>query len=402
LLYIYAMNYLDTLDQVKSYVAGLFQTGKGENLPYHNISHTEEVVENAVKIANYYRLSDQDFFILMAACWFHDLGYLQGCKDHELIGANIAKEFLLERNIPPAIVQEVEACVLATRMPQKPTNLLQQIICDADLYHLGTSAFKDRSKALRKESETFCEHAISKEQWRKENMKFLQHHHFHTAYGNQYLNKVKAVNLEELKKKTEQDAAKVPQVAAEEEKNEKKVKSDRPDKGIETMFRITSNNHQRLSDMADNKAHIMISTNAIILSVVLSVLLRRLEDNPHLIIPTIILLVISLVTMVFSILATRPTIPSGTFNQADIKAKSVNLLFFGNFYKMSLRDYETGMINMMEDREFLYGSLIMDLHSQGVVLGRKYRLLRIAYNVFMYGVIAAVLAFIIAMIWVTL
>jgi len=100
--------------------------------------------------------------------------------------------------------------------------------------------------------------------------------------------------------------------------------------------------------------------------------------------------------MVFSILATRPTVPPGTFTQEDIRERRTNLLFFGNFYNMSLVDYNAGMQEMMEDREFLYGSLVRDLYSQGVVLGRKYRLLRIAYNVFMFGIIASVLAFVIA------
>ncbi|MNV71534.1 hypothetical protein D3C71_1645580 [compost metagenome] len=190
--------------------------------------------------------------------------------------------------------------------------------------------------------------------------------------------------------------------AAAESKKDKKKKSERPERGIETMFRITSTNHQRLSDMADNKAHIMISTNSIILSVILSILLRKLEDNPHLIIPTLILLVICVVTMVFSILATRPSIPEGVFTPQDITNKKVNLLFFGNFYRMSLPDYEGGMIKMMEDRDFLYGSLIKDLYSQGVVLGRKYRLLRIAYNVFMFGIVISVVAFILASFLVTL
>jgi hypothetical protein len=168
------------------------------------------------------------------------------------------------------------------------------------------------------------------------------------------------------------------------------------------MFRISSNNHQRLSDMADNKAHIMVQTNAIILSVVLSVLIRKLEDNHHLIIPTIILLSVCVITLVFSILATRPTIPQGTFTKQDLDEKKVNLLFFGNFYRMNLEDYSKGMQVVMNDREFLYNSLTKDIYSTGVVLGRKYRLLRIAYNVFMYGIILSVLAFAIATLAVSL
>jgi hypothetical protein len=174
------------------------------------------------------------------------------------------------------------------------------------------------------------------------------------------------------------------------ELNEKKA---RPEKGIETMFRVSSANHQRLSDMADNKANIMITVNSIILSAILSLLLRRLEDQPYLTWPTFMLITVSLVTMVLSILSTRPTLPGGTFTPQDVDDKKVNLLFFGNFYNMQLTEYKQAMLKTMEDREMLYGSLIMDGYAQGIVLGKKYRLLRLAYNIFMFGLIASVIAF---------
>lgn len=148
--------------------------------------------------------------------------------------------------------------------------------------------------------------------------------------------------------------------------------------------------------MADNKAHILITVNSIILSVILSVLIRKLDNNTHLIYPTILILAASVATMVISILATRPTIPAGVFTQSEVDAQKVNLLFFGNFYKMNLDDYAKGMWKVMGDRDFLYGTLIKDVYAQGVVLGRKYKLLRLAYNIFMVGIVVAVLAFIIA------
>ena len=178
--------------------------------------------------------------------------------------------------------------------------------------------------------------------------------------------------------------------------NDKKSKAERPERGIETMFRITSGNNQRLSDMADNKAHILITVNSIILSAIISLVLRKLDENSFLTIPTFILLTISLLSMTFSILATRPAIPKGVFTPDDIDQKKVNLLFFGNFYKMHLEEYTSGMLKVMADKDFLYGTLIRDVYSQGVVLGRKYRLLRSAYNIFMFGLIVSVLAFIIA------
>lgn len=405
------MNYREILDQLRSHVANVFHAKNDVRLIYHNLNHTEQVVENAVKIANHYQLSDEDFFIVTAASWFHDLGYFFDCQHHEASGAGLATEFLKEKGVSAEVIDKVVNCILATKMPQNPDGLLEQIVCDADLYHLGSNSFKERNKLMRKEAEAFCDRALDKDEWRLKTIALFKAHHYHTAYCQNLLNAKKAENLAELEHKAvaaEKENAVVamgntPAEPLELKKDkEKKKKSDRPERGIETMFRITSTNHQRLSDMADNKAHIMISTNSIILSVILSILLRKLEDNPHLIVPTLILLVICVVTMVFSILATRPSIPTGVFTPEDINNKKVNLLFFGNFYRMSLPDYEGGMIKMMEDRDFLYGSLIKDLYSQGVVLGRKYRLLRIAYNVFMFGIVISVVAFILASFLVTL
>lgn len=411
------MNYREILDQLRLHVANVFQAQSDSRLIYHNLNHTEQVVENAIKIANHYQLSDEDFFIVTAASWFHDLGYFFDCSQHEASGAGLAAEFLKEKGIPEAVSAKIVKCILATKMPQQPESLLEQIVCDADLYHLGSDSFKERNKLMRKEAEAFCSRALDKDEWRLKTIQLFKAHHYHTDYCQNLLNAKKAENLAELMHKAKEAEKATPGVVVNapvnapllteknnplEVKKEKKKKSDRPDKGIETMFRITSGNHQRLSDMADNKAHIMISTNSIILSVILSILLRKLEDNPHLIIPTLILLIICVVTMVFSILATRPSIPKGVFTPEDIAQKRVNLLFFGNFYRMSLPEYEGGMLKMMEDREFLYGSLIRDLYAQGVVLGRKYRLLRVAYNVFMFGIIASVLAFITASVLVTL
>ena len=176
----------------------------------------------------------------------------------------------------------------------------------------------------------------------------------------------------------------------------KKNKKKDPGRGIDTVFRITSNNNQRLSSMADSKAHILIQVNSIIISVLLSLLLRKIEDHTNLAIPATLLLTVNLLTIIFSILATRPHIPPGKFSKEDLEEKKVNLLFFGNFYRMTLEEYAGGMLQLMEDRDFLYGSLIRDVYFQGIALGRKYRWLRLSYNVFMYGLIASVVAFMIA------
>jgi len=401
------MNYSDLTEDVRHELVHFFKKHQNPGFVYHSREHTEEVVAHVSEIADHYQLDEKDRFVVTTAAWFHDMGYFTGeSNGHEERGALAAEDFLKEKGVHEKQITTVKGCIMATKLPQSPNSLLEQIVCDADLFHFGTEKFAERNKLMRKEAEWRKGEKISKSDWRLGTIRLLESHHYHTSYCQDRLTDAKMKNLKKLKSKALdeeesepinlplQDSAKTDEKA--EAPEIKKPKYDRPDKGIETMFRITSNNHQRLSDMADNKANIMITTTSIILSVLLSVLVRKLEENPYLTIPTMMLIVICVITMVFSILATRPSLPHGTFTQDNIRDKNVNLLFFGNFYRMNFQDYSAGMQEMMNDREFLYGSLTRDVYSQGVVLGRKYRLLRVAYNVFMFGIIVSVLAFAIA------
>lgn len=397
------MEFHQILENIKLHTLNYFEHHHDKDLVYHDLQHTKAVVANATHIANHYQLNNEDFFVVITAAWLHDIGYFIDKTNHEEAGAAAADDILKEFNVDAALIEKVQGCIIATKIPQNPTGLLQEIVCDADLFHLGTEQFPDRSKLLRKEIELIKHVNFDKKQWRQKNIEMLQSHHYFTDYAKLLLNGQYQKNLDKLIAKqaestktpiappTQADAIETELMA-----NNKKSKAERPERGIETMFRITSGNNQRLSDMADNKAHILITVNSIILSAIISLVLRKLDENSFLTIPTFILLTISLLSMTFSILATRPAIPKGVFTPDDIDQKKVNLLFFGNFYKMHLEEYTNGMLKVMADKDFLYGTLIRDVYSQGVVLGRKYRLLRSAYNIFMFGLIVSVLAFIIA------
>jgi len=398
------MNYQKLTDKIAKHVAEYYDEHPHPELLYHNLDHTQYVVKAALKIAEYYQLNNEDLFVLSAAAWFHDAGYLVNQQDHEANGAKLAEEYLEKHDVDAGIIDKVVATIMATVMPQSPVTLLEQIMCDADLFHLSKKSFMEKSEELRKEMEALNNKEITKELWWPGTVAFMERHHYTSDYGRRVLEPKKAENLALLKAEVETnnhhtDYEQLEKDVAEEEpkkeKKEKKDKKDRPEKGIETMFRITSSNNQRLSDMADKKAHILITVNSIILSAIISLVLRKLDENGYLIMPTFVLLAVSLTSMTFSILATRPTIPHGTFEQKDLDDKTVNLLFFGNFYRMPMEQYKHGMQLVMDDKEFLYGSLIKDVYSQGAVLGRKYFLLRWAYNVFMFGLIVAVIAFII-------
>ncbi len=423
------MKFQQLLEDVKHYVVAYFDAYQDPHLIYHDLSHTKDVVSAATKIANHYQLSDEDFFAVIAAAWFHDTGYFTDKAEHEAKSISLAEHELKQLKVSAQVIDKVKGCILATEMPQKPKGLLQEIICDADLFHLGGSDFQEKSKMVRKEFEIVKGITIDKDVWREKSIELLQGHQYFTDYCRLLLGDQQQKNLDKLIKKQEEikdkkssaqpvegstivindededdedididddhDEDDDTTVSEDIEKYSKKLRKKKPEKGIETMFRISSANHQRLSDMADNKAHIMITVNSIILSAIISLVLRKMDEHSHLLFPTFLLLTVSLLTITFSILATRPSIPMGVFTREDIANKTTNLLFFGNFYRMSYEDYSDGMLKMMDDSEFLYGSLIRDNYSQGVVLGKKYRLLRISYNIFMFGLIAAVIAYIV-------
>jgi predicted metal-dependent HD superfamily phosphohydrolase len=388
---------------------------------YHNLDHTKGVVKACTEMADHYRLDDEDRAALLIAAWFHDTGFSSGHSEgHENAGILLMEEFLQQRRADEAFTEKTADIIAATKLPVHPEGLLQQIICDADSFHLGTDDFKKTNQLLRKEMNDFWGKNIDKKEWRKINIDFIEHHQYFTDYCRTKLAPLKQQHLQELKKKNTDGAMETfdkkkeePEIVAvpvvntiakktEQEQPVKKIKKEKPDsygRGVETMFRTTSGNHLRLSDMADGKAHILIQVNAIIISILISVLFSKLEKNTQFIIPAIVLISVNIASIIFAILATRPNVTGGTFSKEDIMNKKTNLLFFGNFHKVGLPEYEWGMKEMMKDNEYLYSSMIKDIYFLGVVLAKKYRYLRNAYNIFMYGLVIAVIAFAVAMLF---
>ncbi len=386
-------NYLLISEKAAAHAAGLYKDAEEPEREFHNIDHTRTVVSRTNEIAGHYQLSDREMFILFVAAWFHDIGYLFAePANHEEKSVEIMRTFMSEHALPEEDVEAIAGCIMATKAPRNPMTLLQEIICDADTYHFGTNEFAQTNKNIYKEFSRTNE-SLNKKDFLVQSAEMLASHRFFTSYCKTLLHEEKLKNMKKLKKKAgdklmsyETTVEEAPVI------NEKQGTT----KGMQTMLRLTSSNHIQLSEMADNKANILISVNAIIISVILSILLRKLSTDPYLTIPTILFLASSVATIVAAILATRPKLSTGKFEEEDVQNKKTNLLFFGNFHKMPQADYENAMRSMMNDPDYLYSSIIQDIYSLGAVLGKKYRLVRIAYNIFMFGIIISVAAFAVA------
>ncbi len=385
--------------QAEVFIKDLFAKEAPARLTYHDIVHTEYVVEMAKRIGEHSGLSEEELMLVVVAAWFHDSGFVIRSKGHEKESQKLARQFLSAKGVTEKQIQSVLHCIMATKMPQDPgEELLAKVVCDADMAYLSEDFYFDRTALLRKEWNSDPETKLSKKAYYKETIELFRNHRYHTTYAETAFSAGKAVNFQILKNMLKRRSKKDKKVPGKSKAGLKKhlkkpEKEKMPGRGVESMFRLTARNQINLSSIADNKANILISINSIVLTVLLSIGIGKISDYPVITFPAVVFAITCLSTIVFAILSTRPKISSGKFTEDDIHNKKVNLLFFGNFYNMDLEEYEWAVKEMMADQNYLYSSMIRDQYSLGKVISQKYRLLRIAYTVFMIGLILSSLLF---------
>ncbi|MBC7904118.1 MAG: HD domain-containing protein, partial [Gemmatimonadaceae bacterium] len=261
------------LEDARLYVSILFEKNVSPDFRFHNLSHVQNVADACSEIGSAYQLNDEDRLTLQLSAWFHDTGYRSGSAlNHEDSSIEIARDFLLRKNADSQLINNVTACIQATKMPQSPQNLLGQILCDADLAHLGSEKATAYSKLLRQEINLTKGHHFGKKEWALINVAFMKNHQYFTDYAKEKFEPIKQEQIKIAEEKyglahiePEKPAPHRHEEKEEHYQPEKKPKPIVPSRGIETMFRTTSANHFTLSSMADSKANIMISVNSIII-----------------------------------------------------------------------------------------------------------------------------------------
>jgi len=138
--------------------------------------------------------------ILLLAAWFHDTGYTTTANGHEERSAGIAERFLKAEGCSNRTIEHVKACILATRMPQRPQSILQRVLCDADLSSLGKKSFLRQNELLRQEMERREGRLIDEMAWLHRSYRFLRRHRFTTRYGRTVLEAGKQANIVRLRR----------------------------------------------------------------------------------------------------------------------------------------------------------------------------------------------------------
>lgn len=173
--------------EVENYCCDLLVKSDCAKLPFHNLEHTKEVVSNVGVIAEYLGLSPEETELVATAAWFHDTGHSEVYQGHEEVSKGLAETFLEKEGYPKEKLTNVLSCIDATKMPQQPENSYSEILCDADVFHIGTPDFFFKKLLLRMEWDLKGIMKVTDIEWHKLNRDFLHDHHFHSKYGKEVL-----------------------------------------------------------------------------------------------------------------------------------------------------------------------------------------------------------------------
>ena len=383
------------LDKTKTYVTQLLSEQLNNNYLFHNLKFTQNTVEKTEELLDSYENDDVNKSEILIAAWFMNTGFSESHQDHVPKSCELAKDFLNKNSKDKKLITNVCTLIEAAWSAKEPKNEEERILKDGLTSYYAMEDFEELLGLLRMEQESLNHNPRSIDELRKEYIEILQtNHHYYTDYAKENWQEQKEENVLDLIGSVAKSIK-----TKKKEKLKVKLKNESPERAIQSLYRTQLRNHLKLSDIADTKANILLSVNAIIISLLLANLIPKLgtPTNSYLIYPTVIFIIFSIASMIMSVLATRPKIENKSVVDVDIKKKDTNYLFFGNFHALDPQDFKEKMREIIQSKRTIYDSLSMDLYYLGKVLKTKYQLLRWTYTVFMVGIILSVVAFAIAL-----
>jgi len=374
------------VEQAEAHVRLLLNNQLDPQHSYHNLQHTLSVRQASLQLAEILALNSDDREALELAALFHDTGFTEVYDGHEAVSCKIAESFLKPKGYEPKQLEKVIRCIACTKISEQPESLLEMVLRDADMSHLASTDYLNGVDGLRREWAVFLKESYTDQEWHEINHKFLKSHNYYTHAARELWDALKSANQKALKKLVKENPAG-------ESAAEGRVTGSR---SAQMMFKTALRNHIDLSNLADNKANIMLSINAIIITIAMPLAATYVKQNPYLIAPMGALLGTCLTSMFFATMATRPIKMTGYTEREAVRQGKANLFFFGNFFKMTFEEYREGMLHITMDETRLDSAILRDLFFLGKSLGRKYTQLRTCYTVFLSGIGITVFIFLVS------
>jgi len=185
------------VQKLQSFILNKLHNELPEWITYHNAEHTENVIRHAIELGEREGFSTEELMLLQTAAIMHDAGFLSEYEKHEKVSCDLSRELLPQYGYTPGQVEAVCTLIMATHLPQSPQNKLSEVLCDADLYYIGTDDYALYSNRLYRELK-YKNPELSNEEWVKKQVSFLQKQEFFTESAKKILNSRKHLNIKKL------------------------------------------------------------------------------------------------------------------------------------------------------------------------------------------------------------
>jgi len=179
---------------VKNLVLKKLDSELDKDLHYHSSEHTKDVLQATERLAEMEGVNGYDLELLKIAALFHDLGFLNSYEHHEKASVELANKILPDYGYSQEDLKKIEGMIMSTQLPQEPSNLLEKIIADADLFDLGTDDYFILSEKLFEEWNLCIEPSSKEKQW-YHSLNFLKEHKYFTVFGRDVLESKKQHNI---------------------------------------------------------------------------------------------------------------------------------------------------------------------------------------------------------------
>ena len=376
------------------HVFELFQKANTDPpLLYRGYKRSRELVDTCKEIAKGNKLNGAEGEVVLLSAWFHDAGYAAGNGEREK-SIELARAFLARQGQPESLTDAVAACLALGDGGATRDGVAHEVLLDALLVPLANKGHVAEAELLRLEEEGRTGKRYSDVEWTQSRIDYLEKHAYRTRWAQLEYDGQRAKSIVRLRKRLRKQREEATGHRADEARIAKTL-----GRTVESIFGDLTKNQLKLLSIADRRTSTMIHVNAIMISLLVGLVLRKIEEYGHLLVPTVVLLCVNLAVVILSILSLRAGRGSvGRFVRDDAAAYEANLLVMNNEEDVRLPDYMERMNQLLADAPALQKAMVEYLYFGRTMLVRRRKTLQLTYDIFIYGLAIAVLFFAVAMI----
>jgi len=371
-------------------------SGAGADVPliYHGFKRTRALVDDTRDIAKGSKLNGEEGQMLLLSAWFHDAGKAAtkngSWEQHREKSIELARAFLESQGQAESVADAVAACLGAVDDGENAHNALAtDVLHDALLAPLAGKNYLEDVELLRLEEERRTGKVYTDVEWTQKQIDYLHKHTYRTRWAQLEYEGGRARNLGRLYKILRRQQGQASEQQAEEARVSKTL-----GRTAENLFADLTRNQLKVLSIADRRTSTMIHVNAIMISLVVALILRKIDEHRNLIVPTIALLCVNLAVVFVSIYSMRAGRELRRFRDRDeVPVHQANLLITSNDAGVSMPEYLERMNGLVADPPALQKKLFEYLYFGRNLIIHRQKMLQVSYDIFIYGLAASLLLF---------